>query len=453
MATMTESDFQRKLAGNFRISPADLARLSPEQQQLYQQKMLQAAAPASLQGAFGAPQAAAGGVPVDHAHGATLAQIAANQQAQLEQLNKAGMLKGIRQSPKNTNYDHKPGLDYLRSADEVAARQDAWQQHTGAKDALRMQSARDAVSAKKDEQSKRVSQSVFGPDGVAHTAGGGRVMMMPDGSFGYSTPAGQSRVNPSQVYNAPGGPMSVGEARGLGPVDKNAAGPLQAAQMDAENVRAQDRKATALDMLAGAQMQGQEPTQEGNVNVTTDIFEKLKPYAIPPVITDKARKYVGSHPEIGQGLEWVTSTLGKAYDAITGAQDKKTGEAPILPPGVVQNNQQEQQSNSQPNIPVTPQSSNTNNKESSIQDFINGLINPVSVFAPELNQEISSAVNNDSFQQDLYKGFVNPIDTFFPGTTEAAKKMFKGNQFTDLGPFLEMLGRLYGNVLPSSAPR
>lgn len=265
MATMTESDFQRKLAGNFRISPADLARLSPEQQQLYQQKMLQAAAPASLQGAFGEPQAAAGGVPVDHAHGATLAQIAANQQAQLEQLNKAGMLKGIRQSPKNTNYDHKPGLDYLRSADEVAARQDAWQQHTGAKDALRMQSARDAVSAKKDEQSKRVSQSVFGPDGVANTAGGGRVIMLPDGSFGYSTPAREqgspgevgmtdamTGLNPSKMYQAPGGGMSLQEANSFGPVDKKSSAPYQAAQMDAENVRAQARKEAALNMLSHA---------------------------------------------------------------------------------------------------------------------------------------------------------------------------------------------------------
>lgn len=378
MATMTESDFQRKLAGNFRISPADLARLSPEQQQLYQQKMLQAAAPASLQGAFGAPQAAAGGVPVDHAHGATLAQIAANQQAQLEQLNKAGMLKGIRQSPKNTNYDHKPGLDYLRSADEVAARQDAWQQHTGAKDALRMQSARDAVSAKKDEQSKRVSQSVFGPDGVAHTAGGGRVIMLPDGSFGYSTPAREqgspgevgmtdamTGLNPSKMYQAPGGPMSLGEARGLGPVDRSASGPLQAAQMDAENVRAQARKEAALNMLSHAvPHERQAATNES------------------PGFIPSAERWFVENPGFAQTMDKATKSVG---------------------------------------------------------DFFQGLKEAPSVTMDWLKTKFGSDTQPEGPKAEP--------------APQVASALTQGNQFTDLGPFLEMLGRLYGNVLPSSAPR
>ena len=402
MATMTESDFQRKLAGNFRISPADLARLSPEQQQLYQQKMLQAAAPASLQGAFGAPQAAAGGVPVDHAHGATLAQIAANQQAQLEQLNKAGMLKGIRQSPKNTNYDHKPGLDYLRSADEVAARQDAWQQHTGAKDALRMQSARDAVSAKKDEQSKRVSQSVFGPDGVAHTAGGGRVMMMPDGSFGYSTPAREqgspgevgmtdamTGLNPSKMYQAPGGPMSMGEARALGAdVNKNGLyalnaaadklgkkkskalkpmleGGYAAAQMDAENVRAQARKEAALNMLSHAvPHERQAATNES------------------PGFIPSAERWFVENPGFAQTMDKATMSVG---------------------------------------------------------DFFQGLKEAPSVTMDWLKTKFGSDTQPEGPKAEP--------------APQVASALAQGNQFTDLGPFLEMLGRLYGNVLPSSAPR
>lgn len=312
MATLSDNDFQRKLAGNFKISPADLARLSPEQQQLYQQKMLQAAAPASLQGAFGAPQGEAGGVPVDHAHGATLAQIAANQQAQLEQLNKAGMLGGVRQSPKNTNYDHKPGLEYLRSADEVAARQDAWQQHTGAKDALRMQSARDAVSAKKDEQSKRVSQSVFGPDGVANTAGGGRVIMLPDGSFGYSTPAREqgspgevgmtdamTGLNPSKMYQAPGGGMSLQEANSFGPVDKKSSAPYQAAQMDAENVRAQARKEAALNMLSHA------------VPPQSQVVTNGSPGFIP-----SAEKWFVENPGFAQTMDKATKSVGGFFQGL-----------------------------------------------------------------------------------------------------------------------------------------
>lgn len=381
MATLTEKDKRIKYGSKLRMAPADMARLTPEERAAFLEKQRLLAEGSGLQAAFGAPQQA-GGNPVDHQHGATLAQIAANQQAQLAQVNKTGMIGGIRQSPKNADYNAPQGLDYLRTPDEVASRNDAWQKHTAARDQLNLGNAMDAVAQKKAEQSQRVNQSVFGPDGVAHTPGGGRVMMMPDGSFGYSTPAGGSQVNPSQVYEAPGGYMSVGEARRLGPVDRGAAGPLQAAQMDAENVRAQDRKATALDMLAGAKVSevgggGAEPPPSKRDPGAWDIVANM--LGIPGLVdtaskytpenpADLAGKFVVNHPGIGQGLETAKKWLvDQPMDTLN--QLFKSGEA---------GGQAAQALNPQQNF---------------VGDFFSGLINPLKGLSPQANATLGTVLN------------------------------------------------------------
>ena len=381
MATLTEKDKRIKYGSNLRVAPADMARMTPEERAAFLAKQQLLAEGSGLQAAFGAPQQA-GGNPVDHQHGATLAQIAANQQAQLAQVNKTGMIGGIRQSPKNAGYNAPQGLDYLRTPDEVASRNDAWQKHTAARDQLNLGNAMDAVAQKKAEQSQRVNQSVFGPDGVAHTPGGGRVMMMPDGSFGYSTPAGGSQVNPSQVYEAPGGSMSVGEARSLGPVDKGAAGPLQAAQMDAENVRAQDRKATALDMLAGAKV-----SEVGGGGLANN-----------------------PRPNFNDAVNTAKSGVGLVADAIRGAGLLNTiGDGPVMdyqggaPQGGVTPPSPfaEQSLNTVSNIANLPQkgadalqaAQALNPRQNLVDDFFSGLMNPLKGLAPQANATLGTVLN------------------------------------------------------------
>jgi len=430
MATLTEKDKRIKYGSKLRMSSADMAKLTPEDRAAFLEKQRLLSEGSGLQAAFGAPQQA-GGNPVDHQHGATLAQIAANNQAQLAQVNKTGMIGGIRQSPKNTGYNAPQGLDYLRTPDEVASRNDAWQKHTAARDQLNLGNAMDAVAQKKAEQSQRVNQSVFGPDGVAHTPGGGRVMMMPDGSFGYSTPAGGSQVNPSQVYEAPGGYMSVGEARRLGPVDRGSAGPLQAAQMDAENVRAQDRKATALDMLAGAKVS--EVGGGGLANNPRPNFNDAVNTAKSGVglVGDAIRgagllNTIGDGPASSKASSQSNQSLFDPVGSVapgTGPVMDYQGGAPqggVTPPSLFE----EQSLNTISNIANLPQkgadalqaAQALNPRQNFVGDFFSGLINPLKVLAPQANTILETVLNQapetlrSGVQQGLdYTGASEPL--------------------------------------------